>query len=200
MKIEEILENEVIVSYDSIGEYGELINHYVLFNGTKKIVGEIINIKDKKLIVRLIGVINNNEFVSGIANKPSYNSTVQIINDDVTSMINSYPNNNDSLYIGNSAIIENNKIYMNLTKFFNSHFAIIGSTGSGKSFCLSRIIQTLLNNTNNTPYNASLFIFDTYGEYYPSFSDIEKNNPNILFKNYSTNPSDTQILKIPPFY
>ena len=200
MKIEEILENNVIVSFDSMGENEELINHYVLFKGKKQIVGEIVNVKEKKLVVKLIGVINDNEFTLGIANKPSYNSLVQIINDDFASIINSYPDNNDSIYIGNSAIFDNNKIYINLTKFFNSHFSIIGGTGSGKSFCLSRIIQTLLSDTNNTPYNASIFVFDTYGEYYPSFSEIEKNNPNVLFKNYSTNPnSNTEILKIPPF-
>ena len=89
---------------------------------------------------------------------------------------------------------------MCLTNFFNSHFSIIGSTGSGKSFALSRIVQTLFEKRENIPYNASIFVFDTYGEYYPSFLNLETNNPNILFKNYSTNPkTDDELLKIPPF-
>ena len=32
MKIEEILENEIVISFEYVGEYDELINHYVLFN------------------------------------------------------------------------------------------------------------------------------------------------------------------------
>ena len=200
MKIEEILENEVIVSFDYISEYDELINHYVLFNGKKQIVGEIINVKEKKLIIKLIGVINDNVFSSGIANKPSYNSEISIIGSDAANIINSYPNDNDSIYIGHSAIFDDNKIYMNLTKFFNSHFSIIGGTGSGKSFSLSRIMQTLLENKEISPYNASIFVFDTYGEYFPSFSSIESNTPNIFIKNYTTNPNENgELLKIPPY-
>ena len=200
MKIEEILENEVVVTCDNFNEHDDLINHYVLFKGNKDIVGEIVNIKSNKLIIKLIGVITNNVFASGIASKPSYNSKIEIINNETTALINSYPNNNDSIYIGRSAIFEDDKIYMNLTNFFNSHFSIIGGTGSGKSFSLSRIIQTLLENKEAVPYNASIFVFDTYGEYFPSFSNLEQNNPNILYKSYTTNPTEgNEILKIPPF-
>ena len=200
MKIEEILENEVIVSFNNTSEYDDLINHYVIFKGKRTIIGEITSVKKNLLIVKLIGAINNNNFSFGIANKPSFNSQIELVADNVANAINSYPNNNDSIRIGRSAIFENNEIYMNLTKFFNSHFSIIGGTGSGKSFSLSRIIQTLFENNNNTPYNASIFVFDTYGEYHPSFMNIEKTNPNVSFKNYTTNPNEkSEILKIPPF-
>ena len=60
--------------------------------------------------------------------------------------------------------------------------------------------QTLFENNEKAPLNASLFVFDTYGEYYPSFLNLEKNNPNISFKSYTTNPNDNiELLKIPPF-
>ena len=200
MKIEEILENEVVISINDNNEANELIHHYVLFEGKRNIVGEIISIKNNKLIVRLLGVIENNVFTSGIANKPSYNSQITIIPDEKIDNIISYPKDNDSLYIGHSAIFENHEININLTKFFNSHFSIIGGTGSGKSFSLSRIIQTLLENNKHTPYNASLFVFDTYGEYQPSFANLEKTNPNVSFKSFTTNPGEkAELLRIPPF-
>ena len=200
MKIEEILENEIIVSFNNLSDYDDLINHYVIFKGKRNIVGEIKSIKTNLLTVKLIGAINNNTFSFGIANKPSFNSQIELVDDNVANLINSYPNNNDSIRIGHSAIFENNEIYMNLTQFFNSHFSILGGTGSGKSFSLSRIIQTLFENNNNTPYNASIFVFDTYGEYSPSFLNIEKINPNVSFKNYTTNPNEnSEILRIPPF-
>ncbi len=200
MKIEEILENEIIVSFNYIGEYDELINHYVLFNDKKKIVGEIVNIKKDKLIVRLVGTITDDNFSYGVTIKPSYNAKIELISPEATSLITSYSDDRDSLYIGHSAIFSDLKINMNVTKFFNSHFSIIGGTGSGKSFSLSRIVQTLFENKEKAPYNASIFVFDTFGEYHPSFINLEKNNPYISFKNYTTNPYETEeLLKIPPF-
>ena len=200
MKIEEILESEVIVSYSVVKDYDDLVNHYVLFKGIKQLVGEIVNVMKDKLIIRLVGEIINNNFYLGITAKPSLNSEVKLIGPESTSIITSYPAGKDSLFLGHSAIFNDLKIYMNVTKFFNSHFSIIGGTGSGKSFSLSRIVQTLFENNETAPLNASLFVFDTYGEYYPSFLNLENNNPNIAFKNYTTNPNeDSELLKIPPF-
>ena len=200
MKIEEIIENQVVVSFEYIEEYEELINHYVLFKDKRNIVGEIINIKNNHLYIQLLGEIVGNDFIFGITAKPTNHATVELINPEATSLITSYPDNNDSLYIGRNAIFQDMKINMNLTKFFNSHFSIIGGTGSGKSFALSRIIQTLFEDQNKAPYNASIFVFDTYGEYYPSFTNLEANNPNISFKSYTTgSETEGEILRIPPF-
>ena len=200
MKIEEILENEIVLSFEYVGEYKELINHYILFDDTKKIVGEIVNIKKDKLIVKLVGEIIDGNFTYGVTSKPSNNSKIDLISPEATKTITSYSNTRDSLYLGHSAIFTDLEINMNITKFFNSHFSIIGGTGSGKSFALSRIIQTLFENKEKAPYKASIFVFDTYGEYHPSFINLEKNNPNILFKNYTTNPYENEeLLRIPPF-
>ena len=200
MKIEEILENEVIVSFNYLEEYDDLINHYVLFNDGKNIVGEIVNIKNNRLTIKLIGEIKNNDFTYGVTSKPSNNTEVVIIKPEATNMITSYPDSKNSLYIGNSAVFKDMRINMNLTNFFNSHFSIIGGTGSGKSFGLSRIIQTLFEDKEKAPRNASIFVFDTFGEYQPSFTNLENNNPNISFKSYTTNPyEDAELLKIPPF-
>ena len=51
----------------------------------------------------------------------------------------------------------------------------------------------------DVPYNANLFIFDTYGEYHHSFTELEKVNHGISYKDYTTNPkSDEELLCIPP--
>ena len=200
MKIEEILENEVIVSFNYVKEYDDLVNHYVLFNDGKNIVGEIIKVKTNRLVIKLIGEIKNNEFTYGVTAKPSNNCEIALIKPEATKLITSYPESRDSLYIGKSAIFSDLSVNMNLSSFFNSHFSIIGGTGSGKSFALSRIVQTLFESTEKAPNNASLFVFDTFGEYHPSFMNIENTNPNIFFKNYTTNPyEDGELLKIPPF-
>lgn len=201
MKIKEIVENKIILSFDNINNSSNIINNYVLFQDTKAIVGEIVNVKEHEMEVEIQGEIINNNFVFGISNKPSLNARVDIItNPELISLIVSYPNTINSLYVGNSPIIPNIKICMDLNKFFNSHFTILGGTGSGKSHALSRIVQTLFEPKEYVPYNASLFVFDTYGEYYPSFLNIESNNPYITFKSITTNPDKKEeLLKIPTY-
>ena len=200
MKIEEILENEIILSFDYVEEYEHLINHYILFKDSKNLVGEIVNVKKNTLIVKLVGEIIDDDFIYGVTTKPSNNAEIILINPEATKLITSFPDTRDSLYIGHSAVFKDLAINMNLTKFFNSHFSIIGGTGSGKSFSFSRIVQTLFENPEKAPYNASIFVFDTFGEYHPSFTNLEKVNPKISFKNYTTNPFENEeLLRIPPF-
>ena len=55
----------------------------------------------------------------------------------------------------------------------------LGGTGSGKSWGVASIIQNIFRGKTTVPYNASLFVFDTYGEYQNAFLGIEKYNPNI---------------------
>ncbi len=197
MKIKEILGNIIIVSCSNNNI--NLMNNYLLFVGSKMIVGEVIKIKESELIVNLVGEINNNNFEFGINTKPEFNSKVSLINPDFMPEIISFPNNISSLCLGTSTIF-NKKVNMNLDNFFNSHFAILGGSGSGKSFALSRIIQTLFQDNDYIPYKASLFVFDTYGEYQNSFLDLENKNPYISFKNYTTNlETNDNILKIPPY-
>ena len=197
MKIKEIRGNQIIVSYEK-DQAVNLMNNYLLFKDTRLIIGEVVELKDD-LYVNLVGEIINNQFIYGINNKPSLNATVTLVNPDYIPSIISYPNNLNGLYLGNSPIYSK-PVYMNLDTFFNSHFAIIGGSGSGKSFALSRIIQTLFQEKEYIPYNASLFVFDTYGEYENSFTALETNNPYISYKNYTTNlESNDEILKIPPY-
>ena len=197
MVIKEIIGNQIIVSFDK-NITTNLMNNYLIFQDTRLIVGEIIEVGEN-LKVNLVGEIINNNFIYGINNKPSLQATVNLVNPDYIPSIISYPNNINSLFLGNSPIYQK-PIYMNLDTFFNSHFAIIGGSGSGKSFALSRIIQTLFMEKEYVPYNASLFVFDTYGEYQNSFTNIENQNSYISYKNYTTNlESNDEILKIPPY-
>ena len=54
---------------------------------------------------------------------------------------------------------------MNVGKFFSNHFAILGNSGSGKSYGTSKVIQSVFTNPNFRPYKASFLLFDNNGEY-----------------------------------
>ncbi|MCR5137070.1 MAG: ATP-binding protein [Oscillospiraceae bacterium] len=55
-------------------------------------------------------------------------------------------------------------------RFFNKHIAIVGSTGSGKSYTVTRILQTACQ-TRAGRNNAHVVIFDIHSEYRAAFPD-----------------------------
>ena len=116
-------------------------------------------------------------------------------------MIISVPNFEEKkdVYIGESPIYPGVKIGFDINSFFASHFAVFGSTGSGKSWGVARLIQSIFEKQNTVAYRASIFIFDAYGEYHSAFKSISEKVPEVSFKAYTTNTkfSETEILKIP---
>ena len=196
-----IVENEVLLKLSiDITKFENLVNvHVVMEDNNRIIVGEIIDIKDNVASINLLGEIINNKFVFGVIVKPSFSSVVKLISKEKIPMIIGVENyqENIDIYLGTSPIYQGVKIGANINQFFSNHFAILGSTGSGKSCGVARIIQNVFDKKRFIPYKASLFIFDAYGEYHNAFKDINTNE--ISFKAYTTNThfSESEVLKIP---
>lgn len=202
-KITGVLDNVVYLELSvDINQFENLINvHVIMDDDKRKIIGEITDIKDGVASINLLGEIIDDKFVFGVIVKPSFSSSVKLISKEKIPMIigvENYRENRD-LFLGTSPIYEGVKIGVNINQFFSNHFAILGSTGSGKSCGVARIIQNIFDRKQYIPYRASLFIFDAYGEYHSAFKDINKKNPNITFKAYTTNlqNSESEILRIP---
>ena len=202
-KIIGIEENTVLVQVEiDLSKYQSLINLYVVMEEQdKKVVGEITNIKDNIAYVNLLGEYINDKFVFGVITSPAFSSTVKLISKEKISSIISVDNYNETedLYFGESPIYSGVKIAANVDSFFSNHFAIFGSTGSGKSCSVSRIIQNLFEKKSMIPYKASIFMFDAYGEYHAAFENIGDKVKGINFKAYTTNLefADSEIVKIP---
>nr|MBP3259069.1 ATP-binding protein [Bacilli bacterium] len=179
-----------------------LSNMYVTLENSENIcVGEIGNIKDGIAYINLLGEIIDSKFVFGVIRKPLMNSNVRLIPTEKVPAIISCDNSDESkyLYLGKSPIYKDVDINIPINKFFSNHFAIFGSTGSGKSCSVSRIFQNLYSKRNAIPYKSTILIFDAYGEYHQAFSKLSEVAPEISFKSYTTNTkfSDTDIIKIP---
>lgn len=75
-----------------------------------------------------------------------------------------------------SKLVQNVKIDVPISgnKFFNKHFAIVGSTGSGKSHTVAKILQEAIS-AKNSSYtginNSHIVIFDIHGEYKTAFPE-----------------------------
>ena len=195
-------ENMVYVKLNpQVTNIGNIANSFVVFESSaSNIVGEVINVKENILHINLVGQIKDNVFVTGISKKPSLDSAVKVISKEKIPFIIGMPTykENRDLLLGTSPIYDNVQIGVNVNDFFSKHFAIIGSTGSGKSCGVARIFQNLFSKKMSVPYKASIFLFDAYGEYHNAFKDI---NTNINFKAYTTNiKGDTEIMRIPLWF
>lgn len=64
------------------------------------------------------------------------------------------------LQIGKYTMDESSIAYLDADKLFQRHAAIVGSTGSGKSFCVARIVEQMA-----ALKHANGILFDIHGEY-----------------------------------
>lgn len=196
-------DNEVLIKLNiNLYEFGSLINYYVIMeHEDRKIVGEIVDIKDNIAYANLLGEILGENFVPGVIRKPAFSSTVKLVSKEKVPLLISVDKyeENKHLYIGNSSVYDNVPVCVDINTFFSSHFAIFGSTGSGKSCAVARILQNLFEKQHSIAYRASMFIFDAYGEYHNAFKNISSKVPEISFKAYTTDIgiTDAEVLKIP---
>ena len=202
-KIIGIEEETVLVKLEiDLDTFQSIINKHAIMTESEKIfVGEIIDIKEKVAYINLMGEIINGKFVYGVMRKPSFSAIVSLIPKEQIPMIISVDNYTEKkdLMIGESPIYDGVKIGFDINAFFAGHFAIFGSTGSGKSWGVAKLIQSIFEKQTSVAYRASIFIFDAYGEYHSAFQDLNQKAPELSFKAYTTNTgfSDSEILKIP---
>ena len=202
-KIVGIQENTVFLKLNvNLSEMQSIINLYVLLEDKeRKLIGEIVDIKTDIANINLVGEFIDDKFLFGVSKKPSFSASSKLISKEKMNSILGMPNYDEKkdLYIGKSPIYEGVDIGVDINEFFSNHFAIFGSTGSGKSCSVSRIFQNLFEKQKAIPYKASILIFDAYGEYHSAFKDLNKKTPEINFKAYTTNVNDDSIpnVKIP---
>ena len=87
------------------------------------------------------------------------------------------------LQIGKYTMDESSIAYLDADKLFQRHAAIVGSTGSGKSFCVARIVEQMA-----ALKHANGILFDIHGEY----SDESFKRDGILQLKIAT-PSDLSV-------
>ena len=199
-KIVEIANGMVTLQLDlNIYEVDNLIGKNLTFvDNDNRFIGEIANIKNNIASIYLLGYINNGKFIFGDLLKPSFNSKVYLTTAEELDTI--YSDDVTNLKIGTSYIYPKYKIGLDVNKFFSNHFAILGNTGSGKSYAVSSLIQKIFYESESSPFKSNFFIFDAYGEYKNCFTEINKKFNNINYRLITTDlKSNNEHLAI-PFY
>lgn len=204
-KIIKVIDNSVFVQNISNQVETGLIGYHVNFiEGTRNIVGEIINLDEKEIEINLLGEIVGDKFLAGALRKPSTKSSCRIITKKELEYILGKQNfsNKENVYVGESSVYQGFKVTANLNDLFGSHFAVLGNSGAGKSCSVSRILQNIFYyNDEGMPVNSHFVIFDIFGEYRSALEGIN-NLPNMGFKSYTTQISaiDNNLINIPAYF
>lgn len=193
-----ISKNYALVEIDSLISE-DLLNCYVVFiDNEKKFLGEINEIDGNRVKITFLGEFIDNRFISGIIRKPSLTSNIRIINDiELNELMGTVDDKN--MILGLSPLYNNHPINIDINSMFSNHSAIFGNTGSGKTYGVARIYQSLFDRNDIIPFNANIFIFNSTNEYHNSFSSINKFNINYNYKMYTTNTNNKEslIIKLP---
>ena len=165
-----------------------LMNLHVVFESSdSKLLGEVRNVLEDKIIVDLKGEFIGERFIQGTIKKPSLSSTLRTIEESELNILIG-TDSESNIYIGKSSVYPDKNVYSSINDLFSNHLAIMGNSGSGKSCSVSRIVQNIFLNKNFLTYNANLFFFDAYGEYKNAFKSLSEINPNYQYKFLTTNP------------
>lgn len=183
-----------------IGKYLEISD-----GNLNKVIAIIQNIKSQliettqhlKFIITTqpIGYLNDQTFVRGASLIPSPTEPVYIIGEDTMNLI-FHSNADFNFQFGK--LVQNKEIdlFIDANKFFSKHIALVGSTGSGKSCTVSRILQDVVGISNNSnsniglQKNAHVIIFDIHAEYEAAFKLHSS-------QNFTLNILDVDSLKLP---
>ncbi len=167
-----------------------------------KIVGEIIEGTTTYLDINLIGEITNGEFIYGSIVKPSFKSPCRIVTTEELDIMYQNKKEDTSISMGTSVVYRNYKIALDINSFFSNHFAILGNSGSGKSYSTSRILQNIFYEAKGEiPFKTNILLFDAYGEYQPAFHQIGNNNQNLNYKVITTDLNNTEYTHLSlPFW
>ena len=173
-----------------------LMNMHVVFeDDTKKVLGEVDDVDGDTLKAHFLGEIDGNRLIGGTIRKPSMDAKVRVIDRSEIPLITGQ-DTDGWMELGVSPFYDDYPVYLDVNNFFSNHFAIFGNTGSGKSCGVSRLFQNMFHDSRLNPYKANILIFDSSGEYYNAFRNLNSINGSYNYRFYSTNETDGQGEKL----
>ena len=160
--------------------------HLVFEDAEKKVLGEVDDLDGDIVKARFLGEIVGDRLIGGTIRKPTLDAKIRVIDRSEIPLITG-TDTKGYMELGMSPFYEGTTVYLDVNNFFSNHFAIFGNTGSGKSCGTTRLFQNMFHDQRLFPYKANIVIFDSSGEYYSAFSNLNQINPKYNYRFISTN-------------
>lgn len=150
-----------------------IIENYSIEIVEKKGVGE------KRYIIEAmpLGILENGKFTRGgdnIAIPPKSAKVASLA--DIKAIYESSISVKEKFEFSSLSRNKDIRVPVNGDKFFNKHIAVVGSTGSGKSHTVSKLIQNAVSAKEGSYAglnNSHIVIFDIHSEYQTAFPDAQ---------------------------
>ena len=175
-----------------------LSSHVVIEDAEKQLLGEISEVNQTQVSIKLLGEFTNGKLFGGIIRKPLMDAKVRSVNEQEIAIILGQTNEG-AMYLGRSPFYNGAPVCLSVNNFFGNHFAIFGNSGSGKSCGTARVIQNVFMNKETPPLNANIIIFDVSGEYPNAFSRLSEIDPRYDYRVLTTSQTNKEYeqLRIP---
>jgi uncharacterized protein len=182
-----------------IGKYVEISD-----GNLNKVISLIQNIKSTiandtgslkfTLSTQPVGYIEDSKFTRGASLIPSRTEPVSVIEQSSLDLI--FSSNKDFNFPFGKLVQNKIEFKIDANKFFSKHIALVGSTGSGKSCTVAKILQDVVGiskkkNANiGLQKNSHIIIFDIHSEYKSAF-DLHSD------EKFTLNALDIEAIKLP---
>ena len=136
--------------------------------------------------VQLLGTVQDSVFTSSVTILPTLDTAAEIVVPNVLKALlatpprRNRPENYDgddfdhNLRLGVPMGQSEHKVYASYNDLFSRPVAIVGNTGSGKSFTVASIVQKGINALSTEDGDPHVFILDINGEYGRAFPLLDK--------------------------
>lgn len=179
-----------------------VVTHPLTVEGQEDDAGEIDAFEDSvvnTVKITLMGgarwdaIAQKYKFSRSLDHVPEIDSICYILKDahleEFMRVISECGNGEDSLELGSYKLNENARAYVDGNKLFQRHAALVGSTGSGKSWTVASILER----SSQLP-SSNLVVFDLHGEYkelsyakqlrIPGPDEVNADDDSLLFLPY----------------
>jgi uncharacterized protein len=118
------------------------------------------------LLGEILGTSDRQKFQRGVTNYPTIGDAVELINSQELRTIYA-PSGSDQINIGTLQQDSSVIAYVDIEEMLSKHFAVLGSTGVGKSTGVSLLLNEILKSRPN----LRIFLLDVHNEYGRCFGD-----------------------------
>lgn len=205
--------NFVVIEGDEYGFLAQLTEVKLSDSEKKELTEKAIEHKDsdfhpigKAELLLSFSVYEPQKVEKTVSKYPSIGSKVYSCSDDqITKYVKElgYKSNDDNVYASLGRLTSNSvECKVALNSLFGRHCAVVGTTGGGKSWTISKLIEEITKETDN-----KVILIDATGEYkelvkdenqyiigenvYFSFKEMKNSDFCFLFREHSPNTSNT---------